>query len=112
MKCFRFLVLLSFIPTAVAEPTFTKLVSDPVSSVMSTTAAFCDFNRDGWVDLFLGARSASGAAYTNNGDGSFTRLTSGAITTIGGPTYGAAWGDMDNDGWPDLLVGINSGGND
>lgn len=95
------------------QPTFTKITNDPVAISMGTTpAAFADFNRDGWLDLYLGANSGAGLAYTNNGNGSFTRITNGALTTVAGPNFGAAWGDIDNDGWPDLLVGVNGGGND
>src|SRR5687767_1157092 len=95
------------------QPSFTKLTTDPVMlSTATTPAAFADFNRDGWLDLYLGVNTGTGWAYTNNGNGSFTRITSGALATIGGPNFGAAWGDIDNDGWPDLLVGVNAGGND
>lgn len=104
---------MKFAQLFVVLSTFTKLTSDPVMlSTATTSAAFADFNRDGWLDLYLGAGSGTGFAYTNNGNGSFTRITNGALATTGNPTFGAAWGDLDNDGWPDLLVGMNSGGND
>lgn len=46
----------------------------------------------------------------NNGDGSFTKITSGRIVRDGGASIGAAWQDHDGDGWPDLFV-ANNGGN-
>src|SRR5436190_6943707 len=114
MKLFSALALTVLVANADAQITFTKLTSDPVMQTMATTpAAFIDFNHDGWLDLYLGPfGSGVGAAFTNNGNGSFTRITSGPLTAITGPSFGAAWGDLDNDGWPDLLVGVNSGQND
>src|SRR5687767_12124157 len=113
MKFTHFLAVLTVIQTASAQSTFTKPVSDPVMlSTRTTPAAFADFNRDGWLDLFLGTFVGAGFAYTNNGDGSFTRITNGVLSAVGNPTFGAAWGDFDNDGWPDLLVGINNAGSD
>src|SRR5262249_27082711 len=35
----------------------------------------------------------------------FTRITAGLIATDGGDSSGCAWGDFDNDGFPDLFVG-------
>lgn len=96
-----------------AQVTFTKLTSDPVMQSTSTTpAAFADFNRDGWLDLYLGVFNGVGYAFTNNGNGSLTRITNSPLAAVGGATFGAAWGDFDNDGWPDLLVGLNGGQND
>jgi len=42
-------------------------------------------------------------------DPTFTMITTGPIVTDTGTAAGVAWGDYDNDGFPDLLVGnINS----
>jgi hypothetical protein len=99
--------------TLAQQPTFTRLTNDPVTlSTATTPAAFADWNRDGWLDLYFGVNSGTGWAYTNNGNGSFRRLTNTVLPAVSGPNFGAAWGDIDNDGWPDLLVGVNGGGND
>src|SRR5262249_43780510 len=43
--------------------------------------------------------------YRNNGDGTFTQITTDPVVTHTGNTLSAAWGDFDNDGRPDLLFG-------
>jgi hypothetical protein len=42
--------------------------------------------------------------YRNNGDGSFTRVTTGAPATDSGSGFATAWGDINNDGFQDLVV--------
>ncbi|AXC13897.1 ASPIC/UnbV domain protein [Acidisarcina polymorpha] len=71
-----------------------------------------DFDGDGWPDFYivnggdLGVRGSrdSNALYHNNGDGTFTDLTTKA--GVPGTSYGlgCVWGDYDNDGHPDLYV--------
>jgi len=76
-------------------------------------AAFCDYDRDGWVDVYVqtnildSLRHPKGQAdhlFHNNGDGTFTEVTKAA--GIEGETFGhsATWIDYDGDGWPDLYV--------
>ncbi|MDX1644033.1 MAG: FG-GAP-like repeat-containing protein [Thermoanaerobaculia bacterium] len=79
---------------------------------MGPGAAWGDFDRDGDDDLFLvsvggsldlapAARAAS-ALYENLGDGTFRRRDDFPDTRIVG--MAAAWGDVDADGWLDLVV--------
>ena len=77
--------------------------------------AFLDYDRDGWMDLFLvnsgpcdfytPQNPLRHALYRNNRNGTFTDVTEGAglgvSTTFG---MGVAVGDYDNDGYPDLFV--------
>ena len=63
-----------------------------------------DFNNDGWPDLFVTCFGGV-VLYRNNGDGTFTDVTNQA--GLGADTLwamGAAFGDYDGDGFPDLFV--------
>jgi enediyne biosynthesis protein E4 len=81
---------------------------------MSGGVALFDFDKDGWLDVYLvnsptvataangaGARSA---LWRNNHDGTFSDVTERA--GVGYPDWamGVATGDYDNDGWEDLYV--------
>ncbi|MBU6402739.1 MAG: ASPIC/UnbV domain-containing protein, partial [Verrucomicrobia bacterium] len=47
--------------------------------------------------------------YHNNGDGTFTKVTTGPIAADGGSARACSWIDYDNDGNLDLFVGGNQG---
>jgi hypothetical protein len=71
----------------------------------SQSGVWCDFNNDGWPDLFVAVLNGTrNLLYTNNGNGTFTKITTDPIATEGGNSVGGAWGDYDNDGLPDLFV--------
>ena len=72
---------------------------------MGSTSA--DYDGDGHLDLFkTNFSDDTSTLYQNNGDGSFTDMTFPA--GLGINTDALGWGtmfaDVDNDGWPDLLV--------
>ena len=80
---------------------------------MSGGVAWIDYDRDGWLDLYLvngglwdellkGERSISNALYRNNGDGTFTDVTKKAGVENRFWGMGVAASDYDNDGWTDL----------
>ena len=69
-------------------------------------AAARDFDNDGWPDVFVSRQWDAPILYRNNRDGTFSDVTSSAITTALATTgsNGVAWGDVDNDGDADLYV--------
>ncbi len=75
----------------------------------SFTAALADIDRDGDIDLYVanGVSEAGGAPntlYRNQGDGTFIDIAVQAGVAHHGRSIGSAFGDYDNDGWPDLFV--------
>ncbi|MGZ6059016.1 MAG: CRTAC1 family protein [Myxococcaceae bacterium] len=87
----------------------------------SQTAAWADINHDGLLDLFVGYEISSQVEwpkgtinfqlYLNNGDGTFTDVGPGSGIEVSGMVKAAVWGDIDNDGWPDLYVSMLDGPN-
>ena len=99
----------------------------------ATSAGFFDYDRDGYLDLFVcrylawdfgqdhrcGMRTEAGRSYChpdvfkpmsqylfrNNGDGTFRDVSEESeIRGFEGKALGVAFGDFDNDGWTDISV--------
>jgi hypothetical protein len=76
--------------------------------------AFFDYDNDGWMDIYLvnsgrcdfftPPHPLRNALYRNNRDGTFTDVTEKARVAGGGFGMGAAVGDYNRDGFPDLYV--------
>jgi hypothetical protein len=95
--------------------TFTRVGGGTVTNQLGYfgACAWGDYDNDGFVDLFitdLGANAggARNLLLHNNGDGTFSKVASGAVANDVGVGYGALWADYDNDGLMDLLVVNNS----
>jgi hypothetical protein len=76
-------------------------------------AAFCDYDRDGHLDVFIQTNLLDAAEHPkgqrdylfhNNGDGTFTDVTGRAGISGEAQGHSAIWWDYDGDGWPDLYV--------
>src|SRR6266516_2231874 len=77
-------------------------------------AAWIDYDRDGYPDLFLvnGAtiegfqpnQAPTNRLFRNNRDGAFTDVTAKAGLLHSGWGQGVCVGDYDNDGWDDIFV--------
>jgi enediyne biosynthesis protein E4 len=106
------------------------------SGAFHSGATFFDYDRDGWLDLYVGSyvtlgnkrycplgdvlsscapseyRGSLDALYHNNHDGTFTNVTAAArISQPEGKNLSVQAADYDDDGWPDLFVandGLNA----
>lgn len=77
-------------------------------------AAFGDYNKDGFLDLYLckyyNTGDVSGPSYhnmlyRNNGNNTFTNVTAAANASVGvNASFMATWFDYNDDGWLDLFV--------
>jgi hypothetical protein len=89
--------------------------------IMGSGGLFFDYDRDGWVDVFLvdggslGDRTVDAAArdrlYRNRGDGTFEDVSANSGVLHEPYGMGACAADVDNDGWTDLYVtrvGLNA----
>ena len=100
------------------DGTFTQITNSPATLDGGTTknVTLADYDNDGWLDVFAsdtgpyeqGTDRSLGEEtnflYRNNGDGTFTKITSGSPVNDLGHFCGSAWGDYDNDGFLDLFV--------
>jgi hypothetical protein len=95
-----------------------------IGPLFGFVAFFLDYDNDGWLDLFVSSSAQTvaevidsavtgkaslfsgnrGYLYHNNQDGTFEDVTpeSGLGRTLG--TMAATYGDIDNDGYPDLYL--------
>ncbi|HLY59928.1 MAG TPA: CRTAC1 family protein [Terriglobia bacterium] len=94
-----------------------KNARSPEMYLPETTGAGCaflDYDNDGWMDIYLVNSGKCdfydphpplrNALYHNNRNGTFTDVTEKAGVAAGGYGMGAAVGDYDGDGFPDLYV--------
>jgi hypothetical protein len=80
----------------------------------SVMAMFCDYDRDGWLDVFVQTNMLDANQHPNGQrnylfhnehNGTFANVTAAAGIGGEGQGHSATWWDYDEDGWPDLYVG-------
>lgn len=77
----------------------------------SDGATCADYDNDGSIDVFVvNWYNDDNLLYLNDNIGGFSQIDTGFISTGGGYSETASWGDADQDGYVDLYV-TNSGGN-
>jgi hypothetical protein len=92
----------------------------------SFSCFFFDYNNDGWPDIYVNGFGASDVGqiandylglpstaerarlYRNNHDGTFTDVTKQVHLYRVVQGMGSNYGDLDNDGWPDIFAGTGN----
>jgi tetratricopeptide (TPR) repeat protein len=93
------------------DGTFTDVTRESglLSFHASSSAAWADYDLDGWLDLFIANESTRHEIHPcelfhNNRDGTFTEVASSVGLNAIGVVKGAVWGDYNNDRYPDLYL--------
>ncbi len=77
-----------------------------------------DYNNDGYTDIYIvrggwlkkeAGKKHPNSLLKNNGDGTFSDVTSQVGLLSYYASHTASWGDFNNDGWIDLFVGNENG---
>ncbi len=98
--------------------TFTEVTEEAglLRYAPSQTAAWFDYNGDGWLDLFIGNETQGPDAnpcqlFRNNGDGTFTECAAACGVAVVGFVKSVVSGDYNNDGRPDLYLSLQNKSN-
>lgn len=107
------LMSMFFITKLRAEITFTRITSDITVTDGGTSAgvSWGDYDNDGNVDLFVtNWYYGNNFLYLNSDAAIFEKITAGSIVNEGGALRcsGPIWGDIDNNGFPDMYVSIQA----
>jgi hypothetical protein len=120
------------------DGTFTDIWKDRASD-WAVSASFFDYDRDGWLDLYVGNyvhydldtptkcqalsgepdyctpqafRAQSHRLYRNTGSGAFADVTARALSgNTAGPALGVSTADFNRDGWIDIYVANDGAAN-
>ena len=96
------------------DGTFTQITDGTIvnDGGDSSISNWIDTDNDGYLDLYVtNRRSQKNFLYRNNGNGTFTKITSGPLANHNiAIDLGSSWADYDNDGDPDLFdIGLGDG---
>ncbi len=93
------------------DGTFTDVTKEAglLSFHPTQTATWNDFNKDGWLDVFIGNETSSNdphpcELFINNRNGTFTNIATESNAAVVAFAKGVTSGDYDNDGWPDIFI--------
>lgn len=96
--------------------TFTQVSTGDIvtNAGYSETAAWGDYDNDGFVDLYVtnSAGNKKNFLYHNNGNGTYTRILAGTMVNDAYESRSVNWTDLDDDGDLDIFVTNESGQNE
>ncbi|MGI8906826.1 MAG: CRTAC1 family protein [Candidatus Sumerlaeaceae bacterium] len=93
-----------------SEQGATVLLESPASPLVEARgASFADIDNDGDPDLLIQGASSARRMFLNNriglGTSTYTKITTGPVSSSDGPGWSAAWGDYNSDGLVDVFEG-------
>lgn len=80
-------------------------IESGISGLYNSALALADFDLDGYMDIVMTGQDLNGSAtrlYRNSGSGTFELIDAGFYNA--GADGDLAWGDYNNDGYPDLVI--------
>ncbi|MCR4293571.1 MAG: CRTAC1 family protein [Candidatus Kuenenia sp.] len=103
---FVFFILCMYHSSVFSQVTFTDVAqtTNVNNNSPGMGAAWADYNNDGYLDLYVSNYGGANMLYKNNGNGVFSNVSADAGVDDFGNGAGIAWGDCDNDGYPDLYL--------
>jgi hypothetical protein len=98
------------------DKTFTNVTDGSglfLDNYLSFCAAFIDYDKDGWQDIYIAndKYEFQNLLYRNNGDGTFTEVGNEAGVDVVIDAMSTGIGDYNRDGWLDIYVTNTQAGN-
>jgi hypothetical protein len=82
-----------------------ETINIPINTSQIKQINWVDYDNDGDIDLFATSNISGNKLYRNNGNFNFTDVTNTSQFPSGNmSTYGASWGDYNNDGYLDVFL--------
>ncbi len=78
-------------------------------NLASRSAQWADYDRDGFLDLYVAGNRAERRLFRNRGTGAFDDMTRAVGLEVLGEELAAAWLDYDGDAYPDLTIRTSLG---
>ena len=100
-----FLLLVTVCPAWSAEArTFDRMRLLETKGETSASVSLGDIDRDGDLDLVVGRQEARGSIFFNQSSTKELHFDEVSWGDGQGTVYGVALGDLDGDGWPDIVA--------